>query len=131
MLLVLGAVYGLGRLAVVSYDSTLHLPRQPYLQKQTPNSMVIKWQTPQSEIGCVNYGQTNLEKRVCEIEATDTHVITLNQLEKGTSYFYAVSSESLDIDNESRYFTTLSDDVNLSQKMRCLKACKSMWAVKT
>ena len=44
---VLAAIYGLGRLSVVLYDSYKYVDRQPYLQNQTEKSVVVKWQTPE------------------------------------------------------------------------------------
>ncbi len=103
-LLAVVLLYGIGRLGVVTYDSTLFVERQPYLQMQTQNSIVIKWQSDTSEIGCVEYGK---DKKVCEDKATSYHHITLKNLTPSTSYRYKVISPSMNIDNSGRYFTTL------------------------
>ncbi|MEA1920969.1 MAG: metallophosphoesterase [Campylobacterota bacterium] len=102
----LASLYGIGRLSVVTYDSYLFLERQPYLQMQTQNSIVIKWQSDASEIGCVIYGEN---QKVCEDEATSYHHITLTGLTPSTPYMYKVISPSMEIDNDGRYFTTLDN----------------------
>lgn len=114
-LLVLAALYGIGRLSVVLFDSYRYVDRQPYLQKQTQESVVVKWQTPEEEIGCVSYGQLELSQKVCEKEASRYHRVEISNLLKATPYRYAVASESLAIDNEGRHFTTLSDDETMPQ----------------
>ena len=82
---------------------------------QTERSIMLKWQTPQSEIGCVSYVKEGLAKEVCEEEAVKKHKITLNGLEEGSSYSYSISSASLDIDNTGRSFTTLHKDKDKTQ----------------
>ncbi len=108
-------LYGLGRLFVLVYDSYLFVDRQPYLQMQTYNSIMLKWQTPQSEIGCVEYGKTVLNKKLCEDEASKKHRLVLEDLDEDSRYLYKVHSSSLTIDNTDRYFTTLHKDANRSQ----------------
>jgi predicted phosphodiesterase len=108
-LLSLAALYGAGRLGVVAYDSHLLLERQPYLQMQTLDSVTLKWQTPEAEIGCVTYGDEGHPKRICETTKTQKHRLRVSGLQPATRYRYAVASASLRIDNEGRAFTTLSD----------------------
>jgi predicted phosphodiesterase len=105
-LLIIALLYGIGRLAVVTFDSYRFVERQPYLQMQTQNSIVIKWQSDKAEIGCVVYGDN---KKVCENKATSYHHITLKNLTPSTRYEYRVLSDSMQIDNSGRYFTTLHD----------------------
>jgi len=114
-LIFLVLVFLVGRFSVVTYDSYKHLPRQPYLQMQTLNSIMIKWQSPKNEIGCVHYGTTELSKKVCEKEATDKHQLTLEGLKEGTQYLYSVDSDSLKIDNDNRFFTTLDKNSTKTQ----------------
>ena len=104
------ALYGVGRLSVVTYDSYVFVPRQPYLQMQTTNSITLKWQTPEKERGCVHYSNKDIIKKVCEAVETDKHHIVLKDLTEGTTYQYSVDASSLAIDNTNRYFTTLYDD---------------------
>lgn len=108
-LLAVAALYGVGRLADVMYGSYLFVERQPYLQMQTQNSVMLKWQTPEKEIGCVTYGDGEQQKRICEEENTKKHQLSVTGLRPSTRYPYAVESTSLQIDNEGRFFTTLSD----------------------
>jgi hypothetical protein len=105
-LLAIVILYGIGRISVVTYDSTLFVERQPYLQMPTQNSILIKWQSDISEIGCIEYGK---DKKVCEDKASSYHHITLTNLTPSTRYMYKVISPSMDIDNSGRYFTTLHD----------------------
>jgi len=114
-LLIIIILYAIGRLAVVSYDSYVFLPRQPYLQTQTDNSIRIKWQSPQSEIGCVKYGLKTTSNTLCEKEATKSHSLTLKGLQADTTYLYEVSSDSLQIDNTNRHFKTLSHSKEKTQ----------------
>jgi predicted phosphodiesterase len=105
-LIAIAALYGVGRLSVVAYDSYLFIQRQPYLQMLTQNSIVIKWQSDTSEIGCVRYGD---DKEVCEKEPTSYHHITLTGLTPSTAYPYQVISPSMSIDNNGRFFKTLDN----------------------
>lgn len=116
-LLAVAAIYGVGRLGVVLYDSHKYVDRHPYLQKQTQNSVVVKWQTPEKEKGCVLYGQSALLQKECEEEATRYHRVELSGLKKATEYLYEVESSSLKIDNSGRRFKTLNDDENMTQRI--------------
>ena len=115
ILISLVLIFIIGRVGVLTYDSYKHLPRQPYLQMQTLNSIMIKWQSSKSEVGCVHYGKKELSKRVCEKEATDKHQLTIEGLEEDTKYLYSVDSSSLKIDNENRFFTTLDKNSTKTQ----------------
>ncbi len=116
-LLLLILLYATGRIGVVSYDSYRHIPRQPYLQMQSYDSIQIKWQTPKSEIGCVKYGKLVADIKICEEAPTDSHNITIKGLEEGSSYIYEVRSDSLQIDNDNRSFKTLHKDKDKPQKI--------------
>ncbi len=116
-LLVIAALYGVGRLSVILYDSYQYVDRQPYLQKQTQNSVVVKWQTPNKEIGCVRYGEDDLVQKQCGEEADRYHRVELTGLKKATTYRYSVEATSLTIDNSDRYFTTLNDDETMQQRI--------------
>lgn len=108
VLLALIALYGVGRLIDVSYGSYQFVERQPYMVMQTQNSMTIKWQTPESEVGKVAYGLTpqSLTNVLIEESATKKHSITISKLKECTQYFYSVTSSSLQIDNKGRSFST-------------------------
>lgn len=109
-LLLLLSLYAIGRVSILSYDSYRHIPRQPYLQMQTYDSIRIKWQSPKKEIGCVNYGKDSADTQICEKTETDKHSLDIHSLEEGTSYTYEVLSDSLKIDNSDRRFKTLHKD---------------------
>ncbi|MCJ7765097.1 MAG: metallophosphoesterase family protein [Thiovulaceae bacterium] len=111
------ALYGIGRLGVVLYGSYQYVDRQPYLQKQTQESVVVKWQTPEKEKGCVLYGENDLSQKRCEEAAEKYHRVELKGLKKATTYLYGVEAKSLKIDNTDRYFTTLSGDTNMTQRI--------------
>lgn len=108
-IIIVAALYGIGRLAVVTYDSNLFVEREPYLVMQTPNSITIKWNTPKDEIGKVNYGTVlnNMSKSKSEKSSTLRHSITLTNLKECTKYNYSVESKSIKIDNNGRSFSTL------------------------
>ena len=117
IVVVIVAIYGVGRLSVVMYDSYKYVDRQPYLQKMTQDGVVVMWQTPQKEEGCVHYGLTDLIQKVCETEATQYHSVEVKGLKKDTAYRYSVDADSLDVDNEGRSFVTLNDDINRTQRI--------------
>ena len=114
---VIAVLYGLGRLSVVMYESYKYVDRQPYLQKMTQESVVVLWQSPQQEKGCVHYGQTQLIKEVCEQAESKYHRVVLKGLLKATKYIYSVDAKSLKIDNTGRSFVTLNDDENMTQRI--------------
>lgn len=114
-LLLLILLYATGRIGVVTYDSYLHIPRQPYLQMQTYDSIQVKWQTPNNEIGCLKYGKLSADTKICEERPTDSHSITVKGLDEGSYYRYEVLSDSLQIDNKNRSFTTLHKDKHRPQ----------------
>lgn len=109
LLLTLIAIYGVGRLIVVAYGSYQFIPRQPYMVMQTQNSITIKWQTPNSEVGSIAYGLTpqTLTNALFEESSSKKHLITIPKLKECTQYFYSVTSSSLEIDNAGRSFSTL------------------------
>jgi len=82
---------------------------------QTYDSIMLKWQSPESEIGCVVYGKEDLTHKVCEKEEKKKHKIILDGLDEDSQYLYSVSSSSLTIDNKHRFFTTLHKDINKTQ----------------
>lgn len=108
-LVVLVAIYGVGRFIDVAYGSWQFVERQPYLVAQTQTSMRIKWQTPEPEIGKIAYGKTpdTLTNVLIEPTTSKKHSITIPRLKECTKYYYKVISTSLSIDNNGRSFTTL------------------------
>jgi len=84
---------------------------------QTTNSIMIKWQSPQVERGCVQYSLNSSQKKVCEDKESRYHSISIKNLEEGRTYSYNVQSKSLEIDNMHRSFTTLNSDLNKTQNI--------------
>jgi len=116
-LVVVASLYGIGRLSVVMYDSYKYVDRQPYLQKVSQNGVVVMWQTPKEELGCVHYGEKKLDKEVCEDKATQYHRVEITGLQKERRYRYSVDAASIKVDNSGRSFETLNDDVNRTQRI--------------
>ncbi len=116
-LLVIAALYGVGRLIDVSYGSYEFVKRQPYMVMQTKNSITIKWQTPKTEIGSVAYGLTpeSMTNVRLEEKASDKHSLTLTKLQECTKYYYSVSSSSLKIKNKGRSFSTLCEKADFQR----------------
>ncbi|MBL0709228.1 MAG: metallophosphoesterase family protein [Sulfurimonas sp.] len=102
-------IFSAGRLALVTYDSYVFVPRSPYLVMQTQNSITIKWQSPEREIGRVEYGFFSdiLDKNISDLKKTNKHSIKISGLQECTKYYYKVISKTLDIDNSKRSFKTL------------------------
>ncbi len=116
-LILVALLYGIGRVGVVYYDSYRFVERQPYMQMQTHHSVLFKWQSPKSEIGCVRYGIETLSEKACDPEPTSYHHIALEGLEAGTAYRYEVASPSMTIDNSGRRFTTLVSKSDAVQRI--------------
>jgi len=117
-ILVIASFYGVGRLGVVTYDSYVFVPRSPYTVMQTHNSITVKWQSNEFEIDSLEYGffPDSLDNLLREKKKTKKHSITISGLNECTKYYYKVNSESLEIDNEDRYFKTLCSQAD-SQKI--------------
>ncbi|NOR58978.1 MAG: serine/threonine protein phosphatase [Sulfurimonas sp.] len=117
-LFIIASIYGVGRLGVVTYDSYLHVPREPYAVMQTQNSITVKWQSDEFEVGSLDYGffSDSLSKNIKDEKKTKKHSITVSGLNECTKYYYKVNSDSLEIDNEDRSFKTLCKNAD-SQKI--------------
>ncbi len=111
-LIIIVALYGVGRIGVVAYDSYKFIEREPYMVMQTQNSITIKWQTPKEEIGTIHYSPLsgNLEQNISDNKGTKKHALTISGLHECAKYKYSVDSSSLKIDNEGRSFTTLCEN---------------------
>ena len=108
-IVVVALLYGIGRFGVITYDSHVFVPRAPYTVMQTQDSITIKWQSPEFEVGSVEYGffSDALDKILVDAKKTKKHSITISGLNECTKYYYKVSSSSMSIDNEDRSFKTL------------------------
>lgn len=115
---IVASIYGVGRLGVVTYDSYIFVPREPYTVMQTQNSITVKWQSNEFEVGSLDYGffSDSLSKSIQDKKKTKKHSITISGLNECTKYYYRVNSDSLEIDNEDRSFKTLCKNSD-SQKI--------------
>ena len=70
------------------------LPRGPYVQSATPNSIVIRWRTDEWSDSRVVYGAgpQQLDAAVVDPTQTTEHVVTLSALDPDTKYYYAVGT---------------------------------------
>ncbi|MCG8671932.1 MAG: metallophosphoesterase family protein [Pseudomonadales bacterium] len=82
------------------------LPRGPYLQNPTTDSIVVKWRTDGEVIGQVAYGlsENNLSEVTSGGDATENHEILIDGLQADTTYYYQVQSG--DSTGEIHSFTT-------------------------
>lgn len=88
------------------------LARYPYIQSTDQNSTIIAWKTSNDVIGKVAYGLTanNLSDTISETNAGKRHALTLNNLIKDTTYYYAIlSGNNLET---AEFFSTASDSTN-------------------
>ena len=91
-LLLLAALYAVGRPIHVWLGNFYSGPRAPYLQMPATDAMTLRWQTPQAEIGVVRYGRRpdRLDQMVQEAAPGETHRVRLTGLAPDTRYYYAV-----------------------------------------
>lgn len=81
------------------FDDRFHFTAPPILQNQKPNSISILWETDRPSSGTLHYG-SSVEEMV-PIESEDygrLHVVTINELDSYSGYFYRVTAESEDGD---------------------------------
>ncbi len=107
-------LYGIGRLADVTYGSYQFVERQPYMVMQTPTSITFKWQTPKEEFGALAYATdpNDLNNTLKEQKTSKKHSLTISGLKECTKYFYNIFSDSLEIDNTNRSFKTLCQNTD-------------------
>ena len=72
------------------------LTRFPYIQSPTTTSVTIIWQTHVASTGEVEYGKTlDLDRAVKDTVTSLTHVVTLDNLEPNTLYYYRVKGNGV------------------------------------
>ncbi|NNE09075.1 MAG: fibronectin type III domain-containing protein, partial [Gemmatimonadetes bacterium] len=95
-------------IATLAYTILLAIPnpaeaaavvRGPYLQSATPTSIIVRWRTDAATESRVRYGAA---PGVYDSSHTDTaivteHEIALTGLAPGTTYYYAVGTDSIDL----------------------------------
>ncbi|WP_127475522.1 purple acid phosphatase family protein [Sulfurivermis fontis] len=94
--LVLVALWGVGRLGQVAWQSAYDGAREPYLQVVSHDGITLRWQSGEEEIGVVRYGTdpARLEHVVRETTARLSHEVRLAGLQPATRYYYAVGTDA-------------------------------------
>jgi len=82
------------RLANPRADAATALPRGPYLQSLTPNSIVVRWRTDDPGDSRVSYGSApdHLTSQTTDPTLTTEHTVTISNLAPDTKYYYAVGT---------------------------------------
>src|SRR5919112_2535751 len=64
-------------------------PRDPYVQNVSASSAVIAWTSEEPDVGLVGYGKTPwLGRQEIDARVDRRHVVTLSELESGSTYYY-------------------------------------------
>ena len=73
-----------------------NVDRGPYLQKGTPNSVVVKWRTLVPTESIINYGTSlgNLNQTISDNTPKIEHEIEVNGLTASTTYYYEIANSS-------------------------------------
>jgi hypothetical protein len=79
-----------------SSDTSVNVIRGPYLQKGTPNSVVVKWRTLLPTESVVNYGTSlgNLNQSGQELTLKTEHEIEITGLNADTKYYYVIANSA-------------------------------------
>lgn len=85
---------------------TFPVSRGPYLQKGTPNSLVVRWRTSVATDSRVNYGTipNNLNSIVSDALLTSEHELNLTGLLPDTKYYYSIGSTTAAFAGDESYF---------------------------
>lgn len=70
--------------------------RGPYLQNETPTSIVVRWRTDVATATCVFLGASvdTLATATLNLSPTTEHIVSLDGLQPDTRYFYAVGTDT-------------------------------------
>ena len=100
-------------------NEIIYTDTEQYISNKTKNSIIIKWQSQEKEVGSIQYGimKDIYYKSTTDIEATNIHEIKLDFLQKCTKYYYHISSASMIFDVENSSFTTLCDNGKITNKL--------------
>jgi len=113
LLLLLVVLYLCGRFLDKSLGGIYDDARAPYLQMPTPHSIVMRWQTRQSNIGVVRIGKSNsrVDQLFVEQQADDEHSVLLTGLQPNTRYYYRVGTAGYTIyEGKDYWFKTPPQD---------------------
>ena len=77
-------------------DTAVNVTRGPYLQKGTPNSVVVKWRTLLPTESVVNSGSTlgNLNQTTEDLTLKTEHEIEITGLNADTKYYYEIANSA-------------------------------------
>jgi predicted MPP superfamily phosphohydrolase len=95
--------------------------RGPYLQKETPNSITVKWRTNTTTESIVNYGTSlgNLTMNVTDNTGKIDHEVTLTGLNPDTKYYYDIAdSDGVYVPEDSGMFVKTAPTVGTDQFVR-------------
>lgn len=113
--MILVIAYGVGRFVVVFSDSLQTGQRDPYVQMQTADSVVIRWLTEKNEFGVIRYGEDSGHMASVELEESPRkkHSLKLTNLKPATRYYYQVGEINgfHEFDPEKHWFYTHPVDV--------------------
>ncbi len=95
VLLALGLIAGIGRIAVMAWGGIYHGERAPYLQLPATTAITIRWQTSAEERGVVQYGLSPGQwlGSAQESHVREAHEVRLSGLTPATRYYYAVGTD--------------------------------------
>ncbi|VAW97740.1 hypothetical protein MNBD_GAMMA23-615 [hydrothermal vent metagenome] len=114
ILLILLVLFGIARIMDKSLGGIYDGLRAPYLQLPTANSMVIRWQTKDRNVGVVRIGEVagKLTKEISELSADDEHRVQLTGLKANTRYYYSVGTQDYALFKGSKYWFKTSPDTS-------------------
>lgn len=106
-LMVLIAVYAVGRVIHVSLGSFYEGSRGPYLQMMSDTTVTVRWQSLDAHVGRVQFGldRNHLDQAFSEQVASDDHEVRLTGLMPLSRYYYRVGS-SENVSSKIESFTT-------------------------
>jgi hypothetical protein len=92
-------------LFLISTSLRAQVTRQPYLQILTPTSIVVRWNTENSDTGKVHYGLSMdaLTNTISETESGTFHELKISGLTPATRYYYSIDTLS---GTDEQYFIT-------------------------
>lgn len=102
-----------------AFNEIVYTDTEQYISNKTKNSVIIKWQSQEKEVGSIQYGimKDIYYKSRTDTQATNIHEIELDFLQECTKYYYHISSKSMIFDEEHSSFTTLCDNGKITNKL--------------
>jgi hypothetical protein len=80
----------------VTHSSTINKTRGPYLQRLTPQSVIVRWRTDVASQSKVCYGRNLISISTCleDVSLKTEHRMEIFGLDANTRYFYMIGHES-------------------------------------